>query len=104
MEATLLSSQMFMEVNGLPVETGEALHAFALRFYDPLYGTFDRSHAALRIRWRPEPRACFDPELLKDMQRFGVWIHQNRGTIQFASGENYGAINRGHIGCPWRRL
>jgi hypothetical protein len=59
MEATLPSSQMLLEVDGILVKTGEDRHGFALPLFDRLYGTFDKGHAALRLR--PDPRAYFTP-------------------------------------------
>ena len=103
MEATLLSSQIVLEVDGLLVKTGKDLRGFALPFSDHLYGAF-KSQSAPCIRFHPESKAYFYPELLKDMQRFGVWIRQNRATIQFASGENSGASNRDHVGRRCRGL
>lgn len=85
MEATLLSSQMLMEVDGLLVKTGEVLHGFALPFSDPLYGALPEPSGAVDAI-APRAEGIFHPELLKDMQCFGVWIRQNRGTIHFASG------------------
>ena len=61
MEATLPSSQMSMEVNGLLVEIGEDLLGFALRFCDSLYGTIDNSHAELWLRLHRLRRASSTP-------------------------------------------
>jgi len=87
METNLLSRQMMMTVDGVPVETSEDPRGATIRFSDQLYGTFDKRQAALWMHWRPQPRACFNPGLLKDMQRFGSWIRQNSGAFHFASDE-----------------
>ena len=103
LEATLLSSQIVLEVDGLLVKTAEDLRGFALPFSDHLYGAF-KSEAAPWIRFHPEPKAYFYPALLKDMQRLGVLIRQNRATIQFVSSENSSASNRDHVGRRRRGL
>ena len=61
MEATLLSSQMLLEVDGLLVKTGKDLQGFALPLADHLYGNFDDFHPALQKPLRPDPRAYFTP-------------------------------------------
>jgi DSF synthase len=79
----MLSQQMV--VDGVVVKATAG--GFALRLSDQLYGHFDKAQAALWMRWCPQPRPCFNPGLLADMHRFGVWLRQNNGIIHLATGE-----------------
>lgn len=60
MQATLLSSQMLLEVDGLLVKTGEVLHGFALPFSDHLYGALKEPRGAVDAI-APRAEGIFQP-------------------------------------------
>ncbi|MEO8004914.1 MAG: crotonase/enoyl-CoA hydratase family protein [Betaproteobacteria bacterium] len=50
-------------------------------FSEQLSSQYDRNQCAMWLRWRPSPRPNFNPELLRDLDRYCNFMSLSRGTV-----------------------
>jgi DSF synthase len=50
-------------------------------FSDQLAATFDREQRAMWLRWKPAPRPCFNPALLRDLDRYCRMLTDTGGAV-----------------------
>jgi len=65
------------ELTATPVDVGTEF-----RVSRQLRAVFIPEQQALWLRWRPQPRPSFNPDLLEDLRIFGLWVLQNEGIIR----------------------
>jgi DSF synthase len=55
-------------------------------FSDQLSAFYDRGLRAMWLRWKPSPRPNFNPELLRDLDRYCRFLTQTQGQVEVNEG------------------